>query len=76
MGSDNSGTWFVSVGLDFVPIFCSVKCMAESISGRDIITGTELKEWERSLSAAGAIPGFQGLRYLAKSTKYGSNFYK
>ena len=76
MGSDNAGTRCLSAGLGFVPILGSVKCMAESISGRDIITGSELSGLQRSLTAVGAIPGFQGVKYLAKGTKFGSKFYK
>ena len=76
MGVDNTSTRVVSAGLGFVPILGSVKCLAESISGRDIITGSELSSVDRSLSAVGAIPGFQGVKYLAKATRVGSKVYK
>ena len=76
MGQDNSATRVVSSVLGFVPILGSVKCLAESISGRDIITNSKLSTMDRSLSAVGAIPGFQGAEYLANTTKYGSKFYK
>ena len=76
MGEDNSTNRVISAGLGFVPILGSVKCLTESISGRDLITGTHLSSTERSLSAVGAIPAFQGVKYWAKATKYGSRFYK
>ena len=76
MGVDNTSTRVLSAGLGFVPILGSVKCLAESISGRDIITNSTLTSTERGLSAVGAIPGFQGVKYLAKTTNYGSKFYK
>ena len=76
MGVDNSANRALSAGLGFVPILGSVKSLTESISGRDFITGTQLTAAERSLSAVGAIPAFQGVKYLAKATKYGSKFYK
>ena len=76
MGSDNTGTRILSAGIGFVPVLGSVKCIADSISGRDFITGTELSSVERSLSVVGAIPGFQGVKYLAKGTKIGSKVYK
>ena len=76
MGQDNSTTRLISAGLGFVPILGSVKSLTESISGRDLITRAELSPTERSLSAVGAIPAFQGVKYLAKATRYGSKFYK
>ncbi len=76
MGVDNTSTRVLSAGLGFVPVLGSVKCLAESISGRDFITNTELSSSDRALSAVGAIPGFQGVKYLAKGTRYGSKFYK
>ena len=76
MGQDNTTTRTISAGLGFVPILGSVKCLAESISGRDIITNAELSPMDRSLSVIGAIPAFQGVKYIAKTTKYGSKFYK
>ena len=76
MFSDNTTTRLFSAGLGFIPILGSVKSLAESISGKDIITGSKLSGVDRSLSAVGAIPGFQGLKYLAKGTKFGSKVYK
>ena len=76
MGQDNNATRVLSAVLGFVPIVGSVKSLAESISGRDIITNSKLTAMDRSLSVVGAIPGFQGVQYIAKSTKYGSKFYK
>ena len=76
MGVDNPSTRVLSAGLGFVPVLGSVKCLAESITGRDIITKSELSSTERGLSVVGAIPGFQSVKYLAKTTKVGSKFYK
>ena len=76
MGVDNTSTRVISAGLGFVPIVGSVKCLAESVSGRDIITRKELSKKDRALSAIGAIPAFQGVKYLAKATRVGSKVYK
>ena len=75
MFSDNTTTRLFSAGLGLF-LFQAVKSLAESISGKDIITGSKLSGVDRSLSAVGAIPGFQGLKYLAKGTKFGSKVYK
>ena len=76
MGVDNTSTRVLSAGMGFVPVLGSIKSLAESISGRDIITNSQLSSKDRALSAVGAIPGFQGVKYLAKSTRYGSKLYK
>ena len=76
MGNDNRGTRILSAGVGFIPVLGSVKCIVDSVSGKDFITGTKLSNTERGLSAVGAIPGFQGVKYLAKGTRIGSKVYK
>ena len=76
MSYNNTTANVISAGLGFVPVLGSVKSLVECISGNDMITGATLSSQERSLSAIGAIPAFQGVKYLAKATKYGSKFYK
>ena len=41
----------VSLALDFVPIVGQLKGIIEAISGRDLITGRHLADWERGLNA-------------------------
>ena len=76
MGSNNSSTRVISAVLGFIPVLGNVKSLAESISGKDIITGSKLSSTDRTLSAVGAIPAFQGVKYLAKTTRVGSKIYK
>jgi Pre-toxin TG len=50
----------LSMGLDFVPGVGTIKGIIEAITGRDIITGQELAEWERVLGIvplAGPVAG-------------------
>ena len=47
----------VSSAIDFVPVVGNLKSAYEAISGKDMITGEELSDVERSLSLLGAIPG-------------------
>ncbi|HEX7151615.1 MAG TPA: pre-toxin TG domain-containing protein [Thermoanaerobaculia bacterium] len=67
----------VSLALDFVPVVGQLKAALEAISGRDLITGRHLADWERGLnillsvlpSAKAAFRGGKaGLAALAKAT--------
>ena len=65
----------ISSALDFVPVVGNVKSLAESITGKDMITGEELSVAERSLSLLGAIPGGNYLKN-GKHLKNGQKFLK
>ena len=57
----------VSSAIDFVPVIGNIKSAYEAISGKDMITGEELSDVERSLSFLGAIPGGN---YLKNGQKF------
>ena len=64
-----------SSAIDFVPVVGNLKSVYESISGKDMITGEELSNIERSLSLLGAIPGGNYLKN-GKHFKNGQKFLK
>lgn len=51
----------VSTGLDFVPVIGQIKGVIEAITGKDIITGEELKTHERLLGIVGPAGRVFGL---------------
>ena len=65
----------VSSAIDFVPVVGNFKSAYEAISGKDMITGEELSDVERSLSLLGAIPGGNYLKN-GKHLKNGQKFLK
>ena len=65
----------VSSALDFSPGVGNVKSLGEAITGKDMITGEELSETERTLSLLGAIPGGNWLKN-GKHLKNGQKFLK
>ena len=65
----------VSSAIDFVPVVGNLKSAYEAISGKDMITGEELSDVERSLSLLGAIPGGNYLKN-GKHLKNGQKFLK
>ena len=65
----------ISSAIDFVPVVGNVKSAYEAMTGKDMITGEELSDVERSLSLLGAIPGGNYLKN-GKHLKNGQNFLK
>ena len=47
----------VSSALDFIPVVGNFESLSEALTGKDIITGEELSETERTLFFVGVIPG-------------------
>lgn len=60
----------LSIGLDFIPVIGDIKGLAESLTGRDAVTGDELAGWERALGAlplaGGALTTGAALARLAR----------
>ena len=65
----------ISSAIDFVPVVGNVKSAYEAMTGKDMITGEELSDVERSLSLLGAIPGGNYLKN-GKYLKNGQKFLK
>ena len=65
----------ISSAIDFVPVVGNVKSAYEAMTGKDMITGEELSDVERSLSLLGAIPGGNYLKN-GKHLKNGQKFLK
>ena len=64
-----------SSALDFVPYVGNLKSAGEAIYGKDLITGEELSNFQRTLSLIGAIP-FMNFFKNKKYVKIGKQFYK
>ena len=65
----------VSSAIDFIPVVGNVKSAVEAFSGKDIVTGEELSNTERTFSLLGAIPGVNYLKN-GKHLKNGQKFLK
>ena len=65
----------ISSAIDFVPVVGNVKSAYEAMTGKDMFTGEELSDVERSLSLLGAIPGGNYLKN-GKHLKNGQKFLK
>ena len=72
---NNTVNSLISLVLDFIPIVGNIKCLGESITGKDLITGEELNQMQRTLSFIGAIP-FGNYLTFGKHFKNGKKFIK
>lgn len=53
----------LSLVLDFLPIVGTGKGLIEAVTGRDLLTGEELAEWERALGFLPILGGLGALKY-------------
>ena len=65
----------LSLMIDFIPIVGDVKGVVEMVTGKDLLTGEELEDWERALGLVGLIPGGDLFRVakIGKGVKVGGD---
>ena len=54
----------LSLVIDFIPVVGDAKGLVEAATGRDLLTGEELADWERAVGLIGLIPGADLLRLV------------
>ncbi|MDY7223745.1 T7SS effector LXG polymorphic toxin [Halalkalibacterium halodurans] len=62
-----------SAVLDFIPVVGNIKAGVEALTGKDLITGRELEDWERYL-AAGSIVGGPIVKGASRGIRTVNNF--
>ena len=56
----------LSLIIDFIPVVGDGKGLIEAYTGRDLLTGEELADWERAIGVIGLIPGGDLLRLVGR----------